>query len=306
MKTIFFTLLLMLVGVMASAQVKIENPIYGTAIFKEHYLIQNSQEQKVSSSTPVDANLMGAGLVSTSSSATDTDLIGAVWNHANEAHGILEFDLQSFNVPSSFTTNNFTARLVGLMGAPFPTSISLSVDVYDMTDDQEDMVISDIDYDVPADAVSVNGDPYINGEFDEAGIDVTEQLKVDLFGADDTGLSSGFIFVASNGTGTIDFPNAASAYIELNLKDTDSDTDSDTATGSITDTDSDTSTGTTVIPGTDSDTTDTTPDTTDTDYWETETDDSDNGLPGVSGGGTKCECSAAGANPVASLWNLLF
>ncbi|MBN2530223.1 MAG: hypothetical protein JXR76_27785 [Deltaproteobacteria bacterium] len=305
MKTIFFTLSIMLVCAIATAQVKIENPEYGTAIFKEHYLIQNDQEQLVSSSTVVEADLMGAGLVTSTSAATDTDLIGATWNHANEAHGVLEFDLQTFNLPASFTTNNFTARLVGLMGVPFPTTISLNVDLYDMSDDQEDMVIADIDYDLPTEATRINDAPYINGEIDEAGIDVTEQLKVDLFGTDDSGLSSGFIFVASGGTGTIDFPNAANAYIELNLKDTESDADSDSATGSVTDTASDTSTGTTVIPGTDSDTTDTTPDTTDTDYWETETDTTDTGFSG-GGGDAKCECSAAGATPGASIWNLLF
>ena len=316
MKTIIFTSILMLVCSLASAQEPIEDPIYGSVVLKALVVEQNGQEVHKTSVTTVQEDIMGIGFQS-NSTATDTPP-GAILRDIKNIRGALEFSLE--NVPESITTNNFTAKLVGISGQPTSASVSLSVDLYDMTDDQEDLIITEDDYDVDISAVSINGDPFINGEFEDGTIDVTEQLRADLFGEGTDRVSTGFILMASGEadmTGLVEFPGIADAHIELNLigSDSDSDTDSGDDTDSATenqDTDTipqvtDTSSDTTTQPQDTSSDTGTTGDT-ESEYWDT-VDGSDDG-PGAESSGegnVKCNCSTAGAHSIgASILNLLF
>ncbi len=318
MKTIIFTSIFMLLCSLASAQEPIEDPIYGSVVLKATVVEQNDQEIHRTSLTTVQEDIMGIGFQS-NSTATD-EYPGAILRDIRNIRGALEFSLE--NVPESITTNNFTAKLVGISGQPTSTSVSLSVDLFDMTDDQEDLIITEEDYDVDISAISINGDPFINGEFEDGTIDVTEQLRADLFGEGADRVSTGFILMASGEadmTGLVAFPGIADAHIELNLIGSDSDSDTDTDTGDDTDsatenqdTDTtpqvtDTSSDTTTQPQDTSSDTGTTGDT-ESEYWDT-VDGSDDG-PGAESSGegnVTCNCSTAGAHSIgASILNLLF
>ena len=317
MKTIFFTLSLLLVCSISTAQVLIEDPIHGVVANKRVELLQNGQPVVVvdtdgshayeSSSFFVDNIPFGAGGHTATSAAPTSIISSGTWLNSTQWQGAFEFDLGAVDL-TGLTTNNFSANLKGLMGAPFPTnaSISLSIDIYDMADSQEDLVIDTDDWSSAETALSITVDPYINGDFDASGINVTEQLRADLFGSDTSGASTGFILVASGSTGFVRFADIANAYIEVNLlNDTDSESDSSTGS-SITDTDS--STGSTVIPGTDSGSaadTNSESGTDDSDYWDT-VDSNNPGSKGTGGSTAKCDCTTAGASTSISIWSLLF
>ena len=335
MRKIYFTLLIMSVCSFASAQVVIENPAIGSVALKQKVLELNDQEV-VNDSFPFTETVAVTSTVAIGEiNETETyTQPGAetVWDLIliENWQGALEFSLENVEIPTSFTASNFTARLIGISGQPNTDSVSLSVDLFDMADSQEDFLIQDFDYDIAEGAVSINGDPFINGEFENGEIDVTAQLRADLFGDATDGVSTGFILQASGGTGLVKFPGIADAYIEMNLigSDTGVDSDSDTndvtvATDSDTATDTDTSDDTEDTPadtGSDSaTTTDTASSATDTstagnagtgdsDYWETEDDDSDGmgGSGGDGGSNVTCTCTAAGSTTAKTLWNLLF
>ena len=342
MKKIYFTFLIMSVCSLASAQVVIENPAVGSVVLKEQVLELNGQEVTSFSSFPntsteVVADSVAAGETAASETLSSAGVVLDLLKN-NNWQGMIEFDLQSVEIPTSFTTSNFTARLVGVSGQAATDSVSLSVDLYDMADENEDLLIQEVDYFNNDDGVvSINGDPYINGEFENGEIDVTAQLRADLFGDSAAGVSTGFILQASGGTGLVAFPGIADAYIEMNLIGSDTDVDSDSGTGDVTvstdsesptDTDSvtDTDTGAadsddTAVASTDSDAvTDTATTVTDTssgntgtgdsDYWDTVDDDDSDGIGNFDGGdggsNVKCTCTAAGSTAAKSLWNLLF
>jgi hypothetical protein len=310
MKTIIFTSILMLVCSLASAQVVIDDPVYGSVIYTE--LVAEGHTDIRDAGTSVEENTIAIGMRTFSTTLPDFPTYNFLG--IKNVKGALEFSLA--DVPESITSNNFTAKLIGIQGQPTSASVSLSVDLYDMTDDQENMVIDEDDYDLDTDAVSINGDPFINGEFEDGTIDVTEQLRADLFGEGADRVSSGFILMASGEadmTGIVEFPEIANAYIQLNLidSDTDSGDDTDSATENQ-DTDTtpqvtDTSSDTTTQPQDTSSDTGTTGDT-ESEYWDT-VDGSDDG-PGAESSGegnVKCNCSTAGAHSIgASILNLLF
>lgn len=313
MRTIIFTsITLILVCSLASAQVVIDDPVYGSVIFTE--LVAEGHTEIRDSATNVEENTIAIGMRTFTTTLPDFPAYNFLG--VNSVKGALEFSLAE--VPESITSNNFTAKLIGIHGQPTSASVSLSVDLYDMTDDQQNMVIDEDDYDLDTDAVSINGDPFINGEFEDGTIDVTEQLRADLFGEGADRVSTGFILMASGEadvTGMVEFPEIANAYIQLNLIDTDSDTDTGDDTDSATE-NQDTDT-TTQVTDTSSDTTsqpqDTSSDTgatgdTESEYWDT-VDGSDDG-PGADNGGegnVTCNCSSAGAHSFgSSILNLLF
>lgn len=342
MKKIYFTLLMMSVCSLASAQVVIENPAVGSVVFKEQVLELNGQEVTSFSSFPntsteVVADSVAAGETGASETLSSAGVVLDVIRN-NNWQGMIEFDLQNVEMPTSFTTSNFTARLVGISGQAATDGVSLSIDLFDMADANEDFVIQEADYfDNDGQMVSINGDPYINGEFESGEIDVTAQLRADLFGNSTVGASSGFILQASGGTGLVAFPGIADAYIEMNLIGSDTDEDTDSGTGDVTvstdsdsmsdtDTQADTATGADTADTADSSDSDSVTDTAtgsvvdtatssgnagtgDSDYWETEDDDSDgigNFDGGDGGSNVKCTCTAAGSTAAKSLWNLLF
>lgn len=323
MKSLFFSSIFIsavfFIASVASAQVLIQNPEFGAVDFKQGQLLVN--EVPVTTSLGMTSTYVAeqgscfAGEWSTSV-GIDTETT-AYWDIAHNYRGVVEFNLDDVDLPTYFTADNFTARLVGLGGVPRSSLVSLSIDLFDMTDEQENFVIGAEDYYIDFDsAVSINGDPYINGEFDEEGIDVTEQLRQDLFGdgaAD--GASSGFILMASGGSGVIEFP-AEDAYLEINLADADSDTDvdvdsdtnvvdSDSHTGSDNDTDidSDSAHDTGVDSSEDSETAS---GGGDSDYWETDNGVDTNDHDDINGEKVKCSCTTAGSTSIQSIFSLLF
>ncbi|MBN2715669.1 MAG: hypothetical protein JXX14_07420 [Deltaproteobacteria bacterium] len=330
MKTIFFALSLMLVCSLVSAQVVIENPTVGSTVLTEVVKEVGGEPQSAISTTTVQPDTLGAGLIeNTSTAGTQT-----FFYISKDIVGALEFSLEGVNIPSSFTASNFTARLVGLSGQPTTASVSLGIDLFDMADDQEDNLIEDFDRDLADGAVPINGESVVNGAFEDGMVDVTAQLRADLFGDSTEGVSTGFIVQATPGTGLIEFPGIADAYIELNLIGSDSDVDSDTSVVIVdTDTDSDGITDTAVVDtsdidsatendtsvvdtatgatGTDSgDTVDTvsgSDGTGDSDYWDIVNEDSDDEMDHDNdGGNVKCTCTTAGADTIRSIWNLIF
>lgn len=312
MKTLFLTAIIFLAGSVGTAQVVIENPESGTTSLHTLEVVRDGVpiDEANSSQVLVDTGLVIAGMISTS--ATATLITNATSIDATEHHGVLEFSLEEMVLPESFTADNFTAHLKGVMGAPASSNVVLDVDLFDMSNDQEDFVISEEDYDI-FNEVPVTSESVENGAFPEEGIDVTAQLRADLFGDDSTGISTGFILMASGGTGIIGFSGIEDAYIELNLVGSDTDVDIDSDTSNIPDTDSDTNEDSDTSDVTDTDsgvTTDTSSDgpvsTDDSDYWETDDDDSDGWNHDGSDGNVKCDCSLAGSSRPNSIWSLLF
>ena len=106
--------------------------------------------------------------------------------------GVLEFDLAGAAFPGSMTPSNFRARLRGLIA--LSTTAVHNIELFDLADSAEDGDIDTNDWLVsesisPVSLNSVVSDG--NLVFDD--VDVTEQIRWDLFGDADDNLLSGFV-----------------------------------------------------------------------------------------------------------------
>ncbi|MBN2339856.1 MAG: hypothetical protein JXX29_12230 [Deltaproteobacteria bacterium] len=300
MRTLFSILVLTLIGSSAAAQVVVLTPEYGTVSFLATEARQSSSDTQASivgSTYVAEANTC---VVGESSTVADSNSLSF---NIRRQRGALEFSLSGVELPTYLTASNFSARLLGLSGAAINNSsiTSLSIDLFDMADDQEDLLIDEADYYIDEEgAVSVNADPAVNGQFGEEGIDVTEQLRRDLFGDGAEDPSSGFILVATGGTGFVSFA-AENAVVEINLVDADADADTDADTDADSDGDVDGDADADSDSDSDMDT-----DTGDTDSWYYDEDDSDDNDHDIDGDTVKCSCSEAGVSAMSSIFKLLF
>ncbi len=129
-------------------------------------------------------------------------------------HGVLEFNIDQtaggdpFPVPW-MTENNWVAYLDGLVVDYGTAGVQLQVDLFDMDDGDEDGAVTETDFNAGQQFIQnlFNSIPPDGTEIDQ--IDVTEQLREDLFGASSPGSTSGFILTIQN-------PDQDYAYVTFN------------------------------------------------------------------------------------------
>jgi len=273
---ILLSIPLLLVSAKAHAQILLEDPVSGTVTWTETIASTDSVTTAIGSTMSAISSSCAVAYFHES-----ITMAGGQYQHTYvEGNGVLEFELDGFDMPASMTSLNFTARLLGLAGTPDSSSADLSVFLFDLADAQEDGLITEADLGAARTDDALNAAPMANGAFPEDGIDVTDALRWDLFGDGTRDVSTGFVLQAREMVGLVRYGSTPDARIEITVTPTvDTEDTEDTE-----DTD-------TVEPV---DTTDTA-DSADTEDTDTDIDDPD----------VKCSCRTAGA-VVPSLFSLLF
>ncbi|MBN2801572.1 MAG: hypothetical protein JXR91_00610 [Deltaproteobacteria bacterium] len=273
-------LIILFAGSSLYAQLLIEDPIYGSVLQKRSVLSTTG-----GITTPLTTSYsIRSALLAVADSMQSSAVTGGYQLNYSSVHGVLEFDIQPISIPDTITSQNFTAKLMGLTGALQNTSEDLKIDLYPLMKDQRNGYISKDDFNAITGSASKEGpftDVFL---YPDEGIDVTEQVKESLFGVvpDDY---LGFIMIPNSGLGVAAFAHPELVKIKISPV-TDSDTvDTETASDTSSQTDS---ADTTV--------------TEDTDSTETDTDiDTDISDPDVS-----CSCNTTvGYNPL-SILKLIF
>ena len=112
--------------------------------------------------------------------------------------GIFEFNITNTAIPISLMTeNNFEARLYNVDGEPAHGRGTIQINLYDLADDSEDDKISEKDYSNILDAAPIVTSSYnVNGSCGSfSKVDVTDQLRRDLFGPGSGDKTTGFIMI---------------------------------------------------------------------------------------------------------------
>jgi len=128
-------------------------------------------------------------------------------------YGLLEFDVQDIEAISGITTNNFKAELFHLSVTYAYIEDALRIRLYDMEDQCEDAEINIEDLACISDFIAsrrMTCDPPVPASFNK--IDVTQQVRHDLFGTTNTGVTTGFVLAADGSaifTGIADFNHVA-------------------------------------------------------------------------------------------------
>ncbi len=128
-------------------------------------------------------------------------------------HGILEFRIDQtaggtpFPLPG-MTENNWEAHLNGLVLEEGPEGVLFQLQMVDQSDTCEDGAIIETDFDCGEDFVATVFDTIPDAGTEIDPIDVTSQLRRDLFGAGTGDATSGFILKPGN-------PLLANAFITL-------------------------------------------------------------------------------------------
>ncbi len=202
--------------------------------------------------------------------------------------GIIEFNLVAAGLPTTaMTADNWTAKLNSVNTTSANGTGTMTIQLWDLGDSTEDNAITIADHDNTIGTVIDTSTHTFNGtpmQFHD--VDVTAELKRDLFGAGTGQQTSGFILLnAGSLAGQFVTLGETSPTLVITVGvdgGTDSDTDTDADTDSDTDTDADT----------DSDTDSDTDTDTDTDT-ESDTDgDTDDGL--VFNKDSGCGCASVG------------
>lgn len=114
-------------------------------------------------------------------------------------HGVLEFNIDQTTGGNPFplpgmTENNWVAQLEGIVVESGPVGVQLQVNLFNIEDGCEDGAVTDQDYDCGQNFIKTvfNSIPTAGTEI--RSIDVTDQLRQDLFGPDSAGATSGFLF----------------------------------------------------------------------------------------------------------------
>lgn len=113
-------------------------------------------------------------------------------------HGVMEFDIGQtasgapFPIPG-MTANNFVAHLEGIVVENGPTGVQLQVNLMDLEDGQEDGAVTESDFDGGQQFIRTlfNSIPPAGTELNP--VDVTAQIREDLFGSSASGDTSGFL-----------------------------------------------------------------------------------------------------------------
>lgn len=186
MKTFVYLILTLLIVAPVSGQVLLEPHVTGIAGYL--YFIPH-QGSAHSSSIYYDGYIRNGGRVFSNS----------YFRSISVEHGIMEFNIQETTMGRTFplpemTTYNWFAQLVGLIVDDVSNPGPLTVKLYDLHDAQENGQIT------AADANAEFGDPIslIYTETPSTGakltpVNVTEQLRRDLFGVGNNNLTSGLI-----------------------------------------------------------------------------------------------------------------
>ena len=128
-------------------------------------------------------------------------------------HGVLEFNIDQTAGGDPFplpwmTENNWIAYIDGLVVDYGTAGVQLQVDLFDMDDGNEDGAVTESDFNAGQEFIQnlFNSIPPDGTEIDQ--IDVTEQLREDLFGSSSAGNTSGFLL-------TIQDPDQDYAYVNF-------------------------------------------------------------------------------------------
>ncbi len=303
-------LVIFLFSSVLSAQFTIEDPVYGTVVQKKKVL-STAGGKTIVESTKYSTATGVFGVANTNNSTTTVN--GANRIFYNLANGIVEFDLNTFTIPDSMTSQNFTARLLGLNGeindTDSATASDVNIDLYELAKDQQDGNITKDDFNaISGDAVSEG--PFVNGDFPAEGIDITDQLRESLYGIGQDGFTGFILIPGDSDDGIVSFQDSdmegVKIKITLNSDDTDTLDSDDTDTLDSDDTDTLDSDDTDTLDSDDTDTLD----SDDTDDWDTDdTDfdsDSDSEDNEITDPDVTCSCNIAGYRSVNNIFKILF
>jgi len=171
----------------STAQIVLEPSSYGTVDY---------QSMRDNPTVVRDSVIMAGESRTTSVQGSDD----SVWiRDTTTVQGVLEFRIDTPALPlSRMTENNFKAGIYNLDGLPFETSETTRIILFDLGDDTEDDKITRDDFDSiePGDWIAKQRFDGKNSCASFSKVDVTEELRRDLFGSGQGQKTTGFVLMS--------------------------------------------------------------------------------------------------------------